>query len=116
MGFIKNLSLKFKLLLIAVPPLIIVGFYSILIIYSLIGQKSNLTVTKNRIMEAEVLAKAVHFMQIERGLSVGFVSTKGAKNGDKLPSIRKKVDNAIDEIRSVFDTTNGDNSVLNTLN
>jgi len=116
MGFIKNLSLKFKLLLIAVPPLIIVGFYSILIIYSLIGQKSNLTVTKNRIMEAEVLAKAVHFMQIERGLSVGFIATKGAKNGDKLPSIRKKVDNAIDEVRSVFDTTNGDNSVLNTLN
>ena len=115
MKVIKNLSLKYKLLLIAVPPLLIVIFYSILFITTLISEKSNLEVSKNRIKEAEVLAKAIHFMQIERGLSVGFIATNGAKNSDKIPDIRVKVNNTIDEIKVVYSQTKGDNSILNNL-
>jgi methyl-accepting chemotaxis protein len=115
MKWIQNLSLKYKLLLIAVPPLAIVIFYSILLITTLISEKSNLEISKNRISEAEVLAKAIHFMQIERGLSVGFVATSGAKNSDKIPDIRARVNNAIDEIKAVYSQTKGDNSVLNNL-
>ena len=115
MKVIKNLSLKYKLLLIAVPPLAIVVLYSILFITNLISEKSNLEISKNRIKEAEVLAKTIHFMQIERGLSVGFVATNGAKNSDKIPDIRKKVNNAIEEIKVVYSQTKGDNSLLNNL-
>lgn len=81
----------------------------------MISEKSNLEISKNRISEAEVLAKAIHFMQIERGLSVGFVATSGAKNSDKIPDIRARVNNAIDEIKAVYSQTKGDNSVLNNL-
>ena len=112
MKLIENLSLKYKLLLIAVPPLMIVIFYSILLITTLINEKSNLEISKNRIKEAEVLAKAIHFMQIERGLSVGFVATSGTKNSDKIPDIRTKVNNTINEIKVVYSQTKGDNSVL----
>ena len=65
MDFIKNLSLKFKLLFIAIPSLVIVVIYSILFILNLIGEKSNLETNKNKIKEAEVLSKVIHSMQIE---------------------------------------------------
>ena len=95
MNFIKNLSLKFKLLLIAIPPLIIVTFYSILFISNLINEKTNFETSRNKIKETEVLAKIIHFMQIERGLSVSFVSSNGVKNKDKIPEIRQKVNDLI---------------------
>nr|WP_320051474.1 methyl-accepting chemotaxis protein [Aliarcobacter butzleri] len=115
MNFIRNLSLKFKLLLIAIPPLIIVTFYSILFISNLINEKTNLETSRNKIIEAEVLAKIIHFMQIERGLSVSFVSSNGVKNKDKIPEIREKVNDLISETKLVYSQTKGDSSVLNQL-
>ena len=115
MNFIKNLSLKFKLLLIAIPPLIIVTFYSILFISNLINEKTNFETSRNKIKETEVLAKIIHFMQIERGLSVSFVSSNGVKNKDKIPEIRQKVNDLINETKLVYSQTKGDSSVLNQL-
>ena len=116
MDFIKNLSLKFKLLFIAIPSLIIVVIYSILFILNLIGEKSNLETSKNKIKEAEVLSKVIHSMQIERGLSVSFVSSNGVKNKDKIPEIREKVNALLEEAKNTYSQTKGDNSVLNDLN
>lgn len=115
MNFITNLSLKLKLLLLSIPPMIVVVVYSIITVMSLLQDKESIELSKHRIQEVESLAKAIHFMQIERGLSVGFVSTNGAKNGDKLPDIRSKVDSAVNEIKDVFARTKGDSSVLNNL-
>ena len=116
MDFIKNLSLKFKLLFIAIPSLVIVVIYSILFILNLIGEKSNLETSKNKIKEAEVLSKVIHSMQIERGLSVSFVSSNGVKNKDKIPEIREKVNALLEEAKNTYSQTKGDNSVLNDLN
>ncbi|OHE06576.1 nitrate- and nitrite sensing domain-containing protein [Sulfurimonas sp. RIFOXYB12_FULL_35_9] len=77
--------------------------------------KENLKITKNRILEAEVLATAIHFVQIERGLSVGFVVSNGKNNSDKLLSIRQKVDSALEDIKKVYASTHGDTSVLSSL-
>ena len=115
MKFIKNLSLKLKLLLIAVPPIIFLLISSVITTVSLLNEKENLETSKHRIQEVESLAKAIHFMQIERGLSVGFASSNGAKGGDKLPDIRSKVDSAVNEIKEVYAKTKGDSSVLNNL-
>ena len=101
MGFIQNLSFKSKLLLIAIPPLLGIIFYSIIFIFNLMGEKTNLEANKRQIQEIEVLSKIVHFMQIERGLSVGFVSSNGSKNSDKLLETRQKVSKALEEIKSI---------------
>lgn len=57
------------------------------------GEKTNLEANKRQMQEIEVLSKIVHFMQIERGLSVSFVSSNGSKNSDKLLETRQKVSN-----------------------
>ncbi len=101
MNLIQNLSFRLKLLLIAIPPLLGVIFYSIIFIFNLISEKINIEANKRQIQEIEVLSKIVHFMQIERGLSVSFVSSNGSKNSDKLLETRQKVSKALEEIKSI---------------
>ena len=101
MNLIQNLSFRLKLLLIAIPPLLGVIFYSIIFIFNLISEKINIEANKRQIQEIEVLSKIVHFMQIERGLSVGFVSSNGSKNSDKLLETRQKISKALEEIKSI---------------
>ena len=101
MNLIQNLSFRLKLLLIAIPPLLGVIFYSIIFIFNLISEKINIEANKRQIQEIEVLSKIVHFMQIERGLSVGFVSSNGSKNSDKLLETRQKISKTLEEIKSI---------------
>ena len=76
---VKNLSIKVRLMVLAlVPILVIVALSTGKIVFD-IGIKKNLEQTKERIHEVEALAKAIHFMQIERGLSVGFAASNGTK-------------------------------------
>ncbi len=111
----KNLSIKARLMVLALMPILVILALSVGKIVFDMGVKENLVVTKYRIQEVESLAKAIHFMQIERGLSVGFVASNKAKGGDKLPEIRSNVDNALAEIKDVYAKTKGDSSVLNNL-
>ena len=101
MNLIQNLSFRLKLLLIAIPPLLGIIFYSIIFIFNLMGEKTNLEANKRQMQEIEVLSKIVHFMQLERGLSVDFVSSNGSKNSDKLLETRQKVSKALEEIKSI---------------
>ena len=101
MNLIQNLSFRLKLLLIAIPPLLGIIFYSIIFIFNLMGEKTNLEANKREMQEIEVLSKIVHFMQLERGLSVDFVSSNGSKNSDKLLETRQKVSKALEEIKSI---------------
>ena len=101
MNLIQNLSFSLKLLLIAIPPLLGIIFYSIIFIFNLMGEKTNLEANKRQIQEIEVLSKIIHFMQIERGLSVGFVSSNGSKNSDKLLETRQKISKTLEEIKSI---------------
>lgn len=111
----KNLSIKARLMVLALVPILVIVALSVGKILFDVSIKANLLETKERIHEVESLAKAIHFMQIERGLSVGFAVSNGAKNGDKMPDIRSKVDNAIAEIKDVYAQTKGDSSVLSNL-
>ncbi|MDO8453977.1 MAG: nitrate- and nitrite sensing domain-containing protein, partial [Sulfurimonas sp.] len=116
MNFLNNMSIKMRLLLMVIPPLLIITFHSVLAMKALFTEKENLEISKNRIQEVESLAKTIHFMQLERGFSIGFTSSNGTKNGDKLPDIRAKVDSTINEVKEIYAKTKGDVSVLNNLN
>ncbi|MDO8454533.1 MAG: nitrate- and nitrite sensing domain-containing protein, partial [Sulfurimonas sp.] len=112
----KDLSVKIKLWVLVIISIIAILVLSIDKIFYGMAIKENIQITKYRILEAEALAKAVHFLQIERGLSVGFIANSGTKGSNEIHSIRKEVDNATSEIKRVFIITNGDISVLNPLN
>ncbi len=111
----NKMSIKARLLFLTIIPLVAIFALSAFIIVEHLEEKNNLETTKNRILEVESLAKAIHFMQIERGLSVGFVASSGEKNKEKLPEMRQKVDGAIGEAKEVYAKTGGDSSIFNNL-
>ncbi len=111
----KNLSIKARLLVSAIVPMGLILALSIGRIFFDITIKDNLEITKERILEAQSLATAIHYLQIERGLSVGFVASNGANNRDMLQNIRQKSNDAIETIKKVYMKSGGDSSVLSHL-
>jgi len=106
------MSIKVRLILLALMPILVIFALSVGKIVSDIEAKNSLETMKHRIQEVESLAKAIHVLQMERGLSIGFSATNGTKNGDKLPETRGKVDTALAEAKEVYTKTGGDSSVL----
>ncbi|MDD3855842.1 methyl-accepting chemotaxis protein, partial [Sulfurimonas sp.] len=111
----KDLSIKIKLWILVIVSIVAILVMSIDKITSGLAVKNNIQTTKNRILEAESLASTVHYLQIERGLSVGFLVSGGTKNSNEIDAIRKKVNSAIDEIKRVYSITHGDSSILSSL-
>lgn len=112
----KKMSIKARLSVLAIVPILVILALSVGKIFFDINTKNNLEVTKNRILEVEALAAAVHLLQTERGLSVGFVVSGGAKNSDKLPTLRQKVNSALEDVKKVYSITGGNIAVLDALN
>ena len=93
---IKNLPVKNKLLLMLILPMLgIFSFSSLMLIDKFSQYSSSKTLIEDSYFFAEIGA-AVHNLQKERGTTVGFVSSHGAKMGDKLPALRIDSDKTID--------------------
>lgn len=110
------MSIKVRLFIIVAIPMMVIFGFSIDKVYSSFYMKESLSLTKKRILEVEAMAKSVHFMQIERGQSVGFLVNGGVGNRDALAQAREKLDISIDEMKKVYAATNGEHSFLNNLN
>ncbi|PHR29735.1 MAG: hypothetical protein COA36_02440 [Desulfotalea sp.] len=103
MNFIKNLSIKIKLLLIIVFPL---GAYLFFSASSLLVDYRVFT-SSNSIVELSGLSSKignlVHEIQKERGASAGFLGSKGTKFRSKLISQRQETDKRNRELSVAFD-------------
>lgn len=106
MNFIKNLSLKIKLLLIVAFPLGAYLFSSgvnLLDDYSL--QSSSNAVYELSSLSTQISA-LVHELQKERGASAGFLGSKGTKFGSKLTAQRRDTDLQNQALKAALDTFN----------
>jgi methyl-accepting chemotaxis protein len=109
----KQMSIKLKLLFLVIIPVLAILLLSVIIITKTIDEKTTLQDAKSRVLETESLAKVIHYIQIERGLSVGFSSSNGINNADAIPAVRQKVDSAIEDMKKTYSTTDGDSAILN---
>ena len=97
----KSLNIKSKLLLLSLVPMTIIAIFSYMILDKILKEKDNLEFSKKHIVEAGAIAKIIHFMQIERGLSVGYAA--GLKKNESLLLLSKKnVDSAIKNAELIF--------------
>lgn len=103
MGFYMKLDLKLKLLIILVIPLLFVIGLSITILYGMLDDKNNLKFTKHHILEAEAISKAVHSLQIERGVTTELLANDGIDENTQQLLIAKENSNiAINEAKRVM--------------
>jgi PAS domain S-box-containing protein/diguanylate cyclase (GGDEF)-like protein len=113
-----NLNLKSKLLLLSIIPLLFVIFLSSVVLFELYSDKKNLSLTKDRILEAEAISKIIHSLQIERGLTAGLIASENLNEKDQdLIDAKKSSDRAIEDAKIVFSkiTKNNNEGILNLL-
>ena len=93
MNLLKNLSIRNKLFILALLPILGLLFYSV----NNIIEKSNLSSELNdltSITEFSVISSTlVHETQKERGATAGFLGSKGTKFSSELKNQRKDTDN-----------------------
>ncbi len=108
----KKLSIKARLIFLALAPVLVVAVLLTGRIIHNIDLKKNLDETKSRILEVEALAQTIHYMQVERGLSIGFIKSEGLEYKNELTEIRSKTNLSIEKIRDVYKMTGGNFEIV----
>lgn len=112
MSIIK-LDLKSKLLLLSITTISFILVLSFMLLFKAADDEKNLETTKYRILEAQVISRVIHFMQIERGLITGLIANENLNsNDDKLLSAMNDLDRAIDDAKFTYTQTKNSNNYI----
>ncbi|MGB0894345.1 MAG: methyl-accepting chemotaxis protein [Parashewanella sp.] len=97
--WVANLGISKKLSLVIFPFLIGCLVFAGIIITDQINQKQNLQEVLQLTKLAEHNSNLVHQLQKERGMSAGFLGSKGRSFKNSLPQQRSKVDGEVEKLR-----------------
>ncbi|QYJ99813.1 methyl-accepting chemotaxis protein [Shewanella psychrotolerans] len=100
MKWISNLSIRNKLLLVIVPPILGATFFGLYVVYNQYQLHHGLSQVETLTELTLVNSDLVHELQKERGMSAGFLGSKGKAFGDKLPAQRQLSDQQINQFKS----------------
>ncbi len=95
---LKKLPIKNKLDLVYLPAIIGFGICICVILWGLLNQGLSARTTQNLVAYSQILDDIAHNHAVERGLTAGFMASKGTKGADKLAAQRK----VAEEKRAVF--------------
>ena len=102
----KNLTIKSKLLLLSLVPLLSLIFFTTQQTIHNIQFKNNLEHTQKLVDFSKKISLLVHETQKERGMSAGYVGSKGVKFKNKLPEHRLITNKRRKEFKQFIDTFN----------
>jgi len=109
---LKNLAIRNKLLLITLLPLIALLYFSASSILEKFETQSELLKVRELASLAVRASALVHELQKERGMTAGFLGSKGKSFSDKLPGQHKLASSKLSEYHSAlenFDTSQFNN-------
>jgi len=89
---LSTFSIKQKLIAIMMIPLVVVILLSIKLAYNAYTDTINLQKIEKIIILSTKIGAMVHETQKERGMTAGYLGSKGEKFSTKLPGQRSNVD------------------------
>lgn len=92
--FLSNKPIKSKLNLLLAPPLLVVAFLLFIVVINAAVSIYTQVNISNIVNTSAVLSDVAHNFAVERGLSAGFLGSKGTKGADKVRAQRVKADAA----------------------
>ncbi|MEA1914354.1 MAG: nitrate- and nitrite sensing domain-containing protein [Campylobacterota bacterium] len=101
---LSNMNIKTKLLSIAIIPMVIITFLSIISATDYYNKKVDYTKLQQIIELNSKISLLVHETQKERGATAGFISSGGEKFKDTLPAQRKNTDLKHDEFKTFLNS------------
>ena len=102
MNIIRNLSVRYKLLILVAVPLLLVVFLESGIQIRALSNINGLTSVQTLVEVSSVNSLLAHELQKERGMSAGFLGSKGQSFGDKLPGQRQLTNGRIKEWQALL--------------
>jgi methyl-accepting chemotaxis protein len=99
MAFFNNLKIWVKLQIIVAIGVASVLFFSSMKLYEKYQHSNELARTLIMTQKIQKVSALIHEIQVERGVSAGFVASAGKNNGDKLKGQRSKADTKIKEYK-----------------
>ena len=112
MNFLDNLNFKRKLQLILVVPIFALIVYTILHLYHQSILYTNANILQNLTLLSKKVSHFIHETQKERGISAGYLGSKGKKFTLKLTNQRKLTNQKSDELIKFISNLNIDNFPL----
>ncbi|QDF75367.1 MULTISPECIES: methyl-accepting chemotaxis protein [Shewanella] len=100
MQWISDLKIRNKLLLVIVPPILGATFFGLFVVYGQYQLHQGLRQVETLSELAVVNSDFVHELQKERGMSAGFLGSKGKNFGDKLPRQRQLSDEQLNNFKT----------------
>ena len=116
---ISKLSIKQKLIAIMLIPLVIVILLAAKLAYDSYRSLENLKSLDKVVILSTKIGALVHETQKERGMTAGFIGSKGVKFKDELPRQREEVNKQItflNEFLSDFDKSKYNDDFIKNLN
>ncbi|RXJ90506.1 chemotaxis protein [Arcobacter sp. CECT 8983] len=101
---LSKMSIKQKLILIMSIPLCVVILLAAELGFNSFLYYNNLKSLDNVIILSTKIGALVHETQKERGMTAGYLGSKGSKFQDKLPTQRDLTDNRLSEMKSFLST------------
>jgi CheY-like chemotaxis protein/signal transduction histidine kinase len=102
MNFIRNLSIRNKLLLISLIPLVTLFYFLAVDIHNEIKARNRIQQVYEDVMKAEAISDVLHEVQQERGYSLGYLLSAGKEEKNEIFSQREQTDKAIFELRKLL--------------
>jgi len=112
----KLQHIKSKLLFLSIVPIFLVLVLFFLILSHILEEKKNFELTKKYIFELKAVSSVVHFMQLERGLSIGYATKNDFMQKDgELELAQRGLDKAIKEAFEIYIKNNQNSSMVTLL-
>jgi methyl-accepting chemotaxis protein len=103
---LSKLSIKQKLILIMLIPLIVVILLAAKLAVDSFGTSKNLRLLENVVVLSTKIGALVHETQKERGMTAGFLGSSGEKFKTELPIQRADADEKLKDLNSFLSTFN----------
>ncbi len=99
--FVNNLNIRIKLVLLIVIPMSLMVLLSTFYIYENYEKKEEYQKLNNTMMLSSSISLLIHETQKERGMSAGYLGSKGKKFANKLSSQRELTNKRLEEFTSL---------------
>jgi methyl-accepting chemotaxis protein len=102
----KNMTIKNKLILLAILPLVMLIIQTVMTINQEFNKINSLENLEHGIGLSAKISKLIHETQKERGMTAGYMGSKGIKFKNKIPSQREITNERIQELNQFLSTVN----------
>lgn len=106
MKLIQDLSIRNKLFLLGITPMIALFYFVGLGVKDQLDERKTLVTVRQEVLEAEALSGVIHQLQQERGYTTIFILTKGESQRSELFNQREETDRAIAKLNSLSSDNN----------